>query len=346
MMTPRLPIRMSFVGALALAACTGTTAEDGTAEEAEEIASAVELENGGLDMNDEAPMFGDPQAFDEAALEADSAVDDPMASDAAVTAALATPDAAVYNTAVVWGQMPPDFRNRNGHEWDGTISINRGAMIVRRRVGFEHRTDAVAERSDPQSVRFRSMTLPLVDGLLLTIADPDPGSADPLTITYTSDAGQVFSASLADLVDGPQSLEVDESGNRILATAMREPADPCAHGTLRGRWHKVEDGRGRLIGVVSDAEGEPVGHVRGVYGRRRSGEQVFFGKYINRDGRFQGIFGGHYRDGNFSGRWIVRASLEHGDLAGMYRETIEGPETGGLFIGRWAETSCNMRLDR
>ena len=344
-MTPRLPIRMTFVGALALAACTGTTDDDGTAAEADEIASAVELENGGLDMNDEAPQFGVPEEFAEAAIEADSAVDDAMAADPATVDALAAPGAAVYNTAVVWGQMPPDFRNRNGHEWDGTISINRGAMLVRRRLGFEHATDAVAPRSDRLSVSFRSMTLPHLDGLLLTIADPDPASADPLTVTYTSTSGIVFSATMAELVDGPQSLAVD-GDNRILATAMREPADPCNHGTLRGRWHRVEDGRGRLIGVVSDAEGEPVGHVRGVYGRRRSGEQVFFGKYINRDGRFQGIFGGHYRDGNFAGRWIVRNTLEHGQLAGMYRETIDGPETGGLFIGRWAETSCNLRLDR
>ena len=127
---------------------------------------------------------------------------------------------------------------------------------------------------------------------------------------------------------------------------MREPADPCAHGTLRGRWHRVEDGRGRLIGVVSDAEGEPIGHVRGVYGRRASGEQVFFGKYIDRDGRFRGLFGGGYGEGHFAGRWIVRPDQEHGRLAGFYRETIEGPETGGLFLGRWAETSCNLRLDR
>ena len=340
--------RMTYLAAFALAACTGSgdSTDDGTAQEAEEIASVIELENGGLDMADEAPQFGVPEAFAEAAIEPDAPVDDAMATDPATTDVLAAPGAAIFHTAVVWGQMPPDFGNQDGHEWDGTLSINRGAMIVRRRIGFEHATDVIEPRSDRLSVSFLSMTLPHVDGLLLTIADPDPASAEPLTLTYTADSGAVFSATMAELVSGPQSLEVDDSGNRLVATANPEPADPCAHGTLRGRWHRVEEGRGRLIGVVSDAEGEPLGHMRGVYGRRASGERVFFGKYIDRDGRFRGLFGGTYGEGHFAGRWMVRDDLEHGLLAGFYRETIRGPETGGLFIGRWGETSCNMRLDR
>jgi len=346
MITTRPMTRMTCLVTLTLAACTGGAADPAGPGEAEEIASDIELETGGLDMADEAPLFGDPQAFDEAAIEPDAAVEDAMASDPATTAALAAPDGAVYNTAVLWGQMPPDFQNRNGHEWDGTISISRGAMIVRRRVGFEEATDAIRPRNDRLSVSFISMTLPHVDGLLLTIADPDPTSSEPLTLTYTAVSGTVFSATMDELVAEPQSLAVDNSGNRILATAMREPADPCAHGTLRGRWHRVEEGRGRLIGVVADAEGEAIGHVRGVYGRRSTGERVFFGKYIDRDGRFRGLFGGNYGEGHFAGRWIVRPSEDHGQLAGMYRETIDGPETGGLFVGRWGETSCNLRLDR
>ena len=348
MITPRLTTRMSYLLTLSLVACTGGAADEDVADEAdaEEIASAIELENGGLDMTDEAPLFGDPQAFEEAAIERDTAVEDPMSTEPATTDVFAAPDVAVYNAAVVWGQMPPDFQNRNGHEWDGTISISRGAMLVRRRLGFEDATDALRPRDNRLSVSFISMTLPHMDGLLLTIADPDPASADPLTLTYTAQSGAVFSATLAELVAEPQSREVDGSGNRILATAMREPADPCAHGTLRGRWHRVREGRGRLIGVVADAEGEAVGHVRGVYGRRSTGEKVFFGKYIDRDGRFRGLFGGTYGDGHFAGRWIVRPSEDHGQLAGFYRETIDGPETGGLFVGRWAETSCNLRLDR
>ncbi len=343
-MTPRWMTRMTYVAAVSLAAaCTQAGGEE---EEADEIASAIEEDNGGLDMNDTEPMFGEPEMFADAALEADTAVSDPMASEPETAAELASPDAALFNVLVLWGQMPPDWNNRNGHEWDGTISINRGAMIVRRTVGFEDETNALAPRTDRQSVNFISMTLPMVDGLVLTIADPEPASTDPLVVTYTARSGAVFSATMADLVSGVQSMPVDDSGNRIAAAALPRPLDPCAHGTLRGRWHRVRDGRGRLIGVVSNAEGDPIGHVLGVYGRRTTGEQVFFGKYIDRDGAFRGLFGGGYRDGHFQGRWIVRHDPDHGVLAGEYRETIDGPETGGLFVGRWAETSCNLRLDR
>jgi hypothetical protein len=256
------------------------------------------------------------------------------------------PGAVLFNTMVLWGQMPPDRDNDQALVWSGTISINRGALIVRRSLGFEDRTDAILDRTDPRSVSFDSMTLPHMDGLRLTIVDPTPGSDEPLVVTYILDNGNQLTAPMSDLVDGPVSLAVDEAGNRIVAVAMPERADPCAHGTLRGRWHKVRDGRGRFIGRVDGADGEPEGHIRGVYGRRADGEQVFFGKYIDLDGRFRGIFGGGYRDGHFAGRWLVRGPLDHGVLAGEYRETIRGPETGGHFLGRWAETSCNLRLDR
>jgi len=341
-MTPRWMTRMTYVAALSLAACTGSTPE----EEADDIASAIEEDNGGLDMNDTDPMFGDAEMFADAAIEADTAVADPMASEPETAAAMSAPDAALFNVLVLWGQMPPDFHNQNGHEWDGTISINRGALIVRRTVGFEDRTDALAPRSDRQSVSFISMTLPRVDGLILTVADPEPASTDPLVVTYTARSGAEFSATMADLVSGVQSMAVDGSGNRIAAAALPGPIDRCANGTLRGRWHRVADGRGKLIGVVSNGDGEAVGHLLGVYGRRATGEQVFFGKYIDEGGAFRGLFAGDYRDGHFQGRWIVRDDPDHGVLAGEYRETIDGPETGGLFMGRWAETSCNLRLDR
>lgn len=345
-MTPRWMTRMTYVAAVSLAACNAVSTDE-QEQDADEIASAIEEDNGGLDMNDTEPLFGEPEMFADAAIEPDNAVADPMASDPETAAELAAPDAALFNVLVLWGQMPPDFHNRNGHEWDGTIAINRGAMVVRRTVGFEDATDALAPRDNRQSLSFISMTLPHVDGLILTIADPDPTAADPLVVTYTPrSGGDGFSATMADLVAGVQSMAVDGSGNRIAAAALPGRPDRCAHGTLRGRWHRVDDGRGKLLGVVSNAEGEAIGHMLGVYGRRATGEQVFFGKYIDRDGAFRGLFAGGYRDGHFQGRWIVRDDPDHGVLAGEYRETIDGPETGGLFIGRWAETSCNLPLDR
>jgi hypothetical protein len=125
----------------------------------------------------------------------------------------------------------------------------------------------------------------------------------------------------------------------MVAIAVARAVDACQHGFMMGRWHRVEEGRGRFVGRVVSADGDLRGHVRGIYGVRESGEQVFFGKYIDRDGRAQGIFAGQYDGGTFTGRWRDRSG-DRGTLAGRYRESIPGAETGGHFIARWSERTC------
>jgi hypothetical protein len=69
---------------------------------------------------------------------------------------------------------------------------------------------------------------------------------------------------------------------------------------------------------------------------------VFFGKYIALDGSFRGILAGHWRDGEFVGRWLDRNG-EHGRVHGRYREQV-GDAGAGAFLGRWAESSCAAEL--
>jgi hypothetical protein len=343
---------LALATAAALAACnatdpiTGGDEDEDADEQAEEIASALERENGGLDMEDEAPLFDDENGFASAEIEAEHEYDDAMADDREVQAELGAPGAAIYHATVLWGQMPPDRESELVVDWTGTLSVNRGAILIRRVIAFEDRTDSVDRRRDRRTIRFSSVTRPHVDGFRLTIVDPAPESDEPLVLTYDPDAGEIFSASMAALLEGPQSLEIDDTGNRFVAVAQREPIDVCNHGFVRGRWHRVRDGRGVLYGHVTDAEGGRIGHVRGVYGTRRDGEQVFFGKYIDIEGRFRGLFGGTYGDGDFRGRWMVRDDLEHGILGGEYRERRLTRGIGGHFLGRWAQTSCNLRIDR
>ena len=324
--------------ALGAAGCTTDELDD-----AGQIASEIEMENGGLDMEDEAPMFGEPELYADADLVDEVPYDDSMESDTEVAAAMNAPDAVVYNATVLWGQFPGDPTNTQPRNWSGTISVNRGAMILRRTIRFEGPTDQVLGRLDPQTIAFTSATMPHHDGMRLTIIDPTPEDAEPLVLTLATANGPDFSATLASLLDGPQSVEVDADGNKIVGVALAQPIDVCNHGFLAGRWHKVADGRGRLLARVTDAEGDTVGHIRGVYGVRANGDKVFFGKYINTAGQFRGIFAGRYDDGHFAGRWITRNG-DLGALGGEYRETIPGPEVGGHMLGRWAELTCNLSL--
>ncbi len=331
--------RLASLCALALLG-PGCLAEE--ADEADQIASALEEDSGGLTMDDEAPMFGADDEFAVAALGDEAAFADPMAQDPAVALMMEGPDAVVARVQILWGQLPPDGQP-DPRNWSGRISISRGALLVRRTLAFDPVTDRILPRTDPRQVDFTSVTAPHVDGLVLAVVDPEPESAEPLTLSYASIAdGEVYTADLGALLAGPVVADLGD-GNRIAGVALARPVDACEHGFLRGRWRAVEPGRGVFLGGVADAEGEPIGHVRGIYGRRLNGEQVFFGKYIDREGHFRGIFGGHYRDGEFIGRWLTRNG-EHGVLGGHYIENSPGPHPAGQFAGRWAETSCALDL--
>ena len=331
----QLPLALFAASALVTgAACTDD------ADDASTLASSLEADNGALDMDDEAPTFADP-SFAAAAVEADATVTDAIASDPAVVAM--RPTARRARVSIVWGELPPDrTADDTVHDWSGQLSLNRGALIVRRTVGFEDATDRLLPRTDRTTVGFASQTRPFADGLVLEVLDDAPGSSEPLTLTYTrADGTVVGSLALAQLLAGPVSVEVDAE-NRVVATALRD-GDPCDHGFMRGRWHAVRPGLGRLLGVVSDEDGSPIGHLRGIWGQRQNGDRVVFGKYIDRDGHFRGLFVGAYQAGQFRGRWITRAG-EVGRAGGGYREGAPGDAIGGAFVGRWAETSCAADL--
>lgn len=334
------PAVASLALALLVSGCLGSE-ED---VDAAAVSEALELENGGLDMSDEAPMFGDVGSFDERELaERAAEVRDDLAEESEVRGMREAQDAVHYRLAIHWGQIPGNPNNDTPRDWSGVFQINRGAMLVRRTIAFD-RGDALLPRRDRTQVPFVSWTLPHRDGLIVEVIDPTPAADEPLVLSYIADLpGRV---EIATLLDGRVEVVVDDANNRMVAAAMARPVDLCEHGFLMGHWRRVsprdEPARGRFIGRVVSAEGEPQGHVRGVYGERRNGNQVFFGKYINRDGAFRGILRGSYGDGSFEGRWLTRAG-EAGSVAGRYAESSPGPRPAGHFIGRWQEHTCTQR---
>lgn len=326
----KLPL--ALLTALPLLACTAETG-DAIPETADEVQSAIEKENGGLSMDDEAPLFGADATFEAAAIEADAAESDAMSPE--VTSMEAQPGVRVRNVLLMWGRMPADPADTTARDWSGRLELNRGGMMIRRRIAFEQLTgDRILPRTDRAIIDFESHTRPHADGLVLTVVDPAPGTS-PLTLTYTPAAGGTpHTLELRELADGPVIVDAGDGDKIVLSARDR---DPCDHGLMRGRWHALNQLGGVYLGVVADEDGAPIGHVRGLWGTRRNGEQVFFGKYINRDGAFRGILAGKWENGEFVGRWLTRAG-EHGRLHGVYfrHETLRG----GGFVGRWGETSC------
>lgn len=315
-------------------ACVNDAATD--TETADEVTSALERENGGLDTSDEAPMFGEETAYQALSLERDTAVADTMASDPSVSALEAAPDVARHRVLIAWGRMPADPNATTARNWSGSLTISRGALVVGRTIGFEDATDQLLPRTTASTVEFDSVTRPFADGLILRVlVQPDPAQGAP-HLTYTSkDSTHTYDLDLAALIQGPVSIDAGD-GHRVIALALPE-ADACDHGFMRGRWVAVAPGKGVYRGAIANADGEVTGHIRGIWGQRQNGDKVMFGKFIATDGSFKGLLVGTYEAGHYQARWLTQAG-DHGLAGGVY---FDAPNIrGGLFAGRWAETSC------
>ncbi|MCG8424478.1 MAG: hypothetical protein MJE77_41830 [Proteobacteria bacterium] len=180
---------------LGLASCGNDGATIAEFNDVDDIASELERKDGGLTTTDEQPMFGQADLFEDSDLAPpETAYNDDIEQDPAVVAMLGDVDAVLYHTTVIWGQIPGNSDNETAFNWGGALSVNRGAIIVRRVLAFEERTDQPARRTDPHVVEFRSLTRPHHDGLRLLIVDPDPTSDEPLVLRYTRAEGGEFAA--------------------------------------------------------------------------------------------------------------------------------------------------------
>lgn len=327
----RFQLSLALLAILPTAACTSSDATD---PEVDDVHKAIELENGGYATTDEAPMFGDAALYARADIELDASVPDAMASDPVIAELQASATARVRTVVVLWGQLPADA-SATARDWNGELRLSRGALLVQRSIAFEDRTDRLEARTDRASIQFESRTQGRADGLVMTVFDPTPSNAEPLTLTYASaDGAAKFAIDVSATANGPVVIDAG-GGASIVAIAHTRAA--CDHGFLRGRWRALTPNAGLYAGLVLDESGAVAGHVRGVYGERASGEAVFFAKFINRDGGFRGIITGTYDEQEFSGRWLTRVG-EHGAVGGAYfaGDTLEA----GQFLGRWADAIC------
>ena len=318
---------------LAIPACVDSSS---TGTDPDEVTAALEQENGGFSTDDEAAMFGADDLYESAAIEADREFADPMALDPSIIELNGRADVAARNVILLWGRIPADPNAATGRRWDGELKLSRGGMIVRRTIAFEDATDRVLPRTARDAVSFESATRPFSDGFALTVLDPTPADASALSLTYTpADGSAAHTLDLSQLDDGAVVVDLGD-GNKIVAMG-RPRNDACDHGFMRGRWHQLMPNLGTYLGVVGNGDGEIAGHVRGIYGQRRNGDKVMFGKFIDREGHFRGVIAGTYDGGNFDARWLTRSG-DHGQVHGIYWPGAS--IRAGGFLARWAETSC------
>ncbi len=247
-----------------------------------------------------------------------------------------------FRMIMVWGKIPADKDATVSRDWTGSLKVSRGGLIVRRTIAFEDRTDKLLPRAAAalDTVSFQSVTRPYVDGLALTVLDPPSATATgSQMLTYTSaDGATVYTFDLSQLATGPIVVDAGD-GFKMVAIGVHRQTAACDRGFMRGRWHALSAHLGRFLGVVADENGAPVGHVRGVWGQRKNGDSVMFGKFIDHEGHFRGLLAGTFADGQYQARWIDRQG-DHGTAHGAYFEGATA--TSGHFLGRWAESSCTQ----
>jgi len=277
-------------------------------------------EFGGYTATPEAPGFGDPELVAAASESADygDAVLDWPGVDSLVNDA----NAGRYHLRMLWGQLRLDTTVTSPTDWSGSLTISRGALVIRRVILFEDGQDEVLERTDRNLIEWTSRTTVHHDGLGVDIYVPRPQPivdtttnevidslddttyveiidtipADYDTVSVTFETGPYSrTLKLSELASLDEIEYIDEDSNAVLLQAVKVEPRGCPKGFLSGAWGTTEEGDGVFNGMWMDQHGYASGYVEGTWGVDDNERNVFFGKWISLDGNFEGFIRGSWR---------------------------------------------------
>ena len=329
-----------FIGLMMMFAVNGCIFDspEEAVEEPEQLEeSQLDMEYGGYTTSDEAIAFGDPSLAKN--FEEDESASDQVASDPNVMTDLESDSVKVYFLRITWGKLQWDSTATEVTDWSGRASINKGTLVVLKKIRFESNDRLVLPRPNRKAVQWQSYTQPHFDGLALAIIDND---------TTTTDAG-VFALSAGTYsatvtfaeLDSMELVEsVGSSGNEISIISRSKEVVPFAGGFLEGRWIRVDSTHGVFRGRWINSMGTNAGFVKGIWGINRLRQKVFFGKWISVHGHFKGLlagrwdYGDDFNRGDFAGHWVNRSLTRAGKLKGVWKAGEAGSRTG-FFKGRY-----------
>ena len=376
-----------FLGVVALLAITVVGCSDdsdtniaSTGETAVDDYTTIDFdaEYGGLTKTDEDPAFDDPYLLLDEAAAADEEFADTWATDAEVLECEAMgqqqgepndPERPRFTfVRMVWGDLDGAvgedglIEDGDAMDWSGSLSVDRGTVVVRRVILFERPFDSVVRpRTDRHTVVWISHTGGHYDGLVIEIIEPPhngqgpgndngQGTVEPETPNVLHFTTPAFTQDFVvdELADLDQIYEVEPAGNAIHFVGFNlSDLDACPKGFLAGVWcddPETDDGSGTFCGRWTGLYGQIQGHMQGAYGYNEAGEPVFFGKYITCSGSFAGLLEGTWtpgeedNQGTFEGTWVGETDAVEGVLGGQYYDRPDRP--CGFLQGRWA-TDCD-----
>ncbi len=324
--------------------------------------SAIADEFDGFQPTDEAPAFGDTYL---ASLGEDSVYIDPLENDHVVTACVNNKQSGVYALQIIWGRMVFDttldsaaIADIDPIDWSGSLSIDDGAMLLRRLIRFEPATDSILPRTDRKLVEWVSQTTVHNDGIFVNLYIPPSTATVIETITFeTGPLTQTFA--ISDLAKLDTILYLDDSVNAVAFRAHKLYRNGCPKGFLEGQWGRDSTGQGIFRGRWISQNGLLAGYLKGRWGKTIVDSadttvlKVFYGKYIDVSGKFEGLIKGVYvphpwpsidancpPHGKFYGHFFDANRNIQGVLKGNYRMApTDNSIKKGYFAGRW-KTYC------
>jgi hypothetical protein len=329
-------VAASFIGCNNNPTSTITTPPDTAWQQSVNMSTSF----GSYAFTSESAGFGDPQV---------SAVDseeNPVS--------LADPDSVRTDSTtvlrVLWGQVRGNPAITTRTDWTGTISVNLGRMAVLRRIGFEVGDHLVFPRPNRRTLGIVSHTGPYADGLVLLIHEPP--TASNVTFTFAT-AAYTNTWSLDSLRTQNVVVQVDSTGDAVSITGVPRSTPACPDGFTRGHWLRrtgsgVPAGvQGFFRGLWIGDDGGHAGFIRGHFGLNTTGDSVWFGKIIDRNGHLVGLARGTWvtggdptrPQGTFSGQWFAALNTLSGTVSGHYvlgHDTVLGQ--AGFFDGNWKST--------
>ncbi len=341
----------------------------------------LDSEFGGYTASVETPGFGDASLTDEEGANVE--YDDPILFVPVVDSLVSDPDAGVYHLRIVWGRLCYDSTVTTATDWSGSLTISRGAEVLRRVIHFEDGQDEILTRTDRQILEWTSITTVHNDGIAVDLFVP------PLYTTYdTSDVAVVDSlgdTTWSQVIDtvypdptpitvafetGPYSRTFDlselmsldtitylDDSNAVAFHAFKLDRLPCPRGFLSGNWGYDEEGNGVFRGIWMSRNGRIDGYLTGHFGLNSDSLPVFFGKWIDKSGNFEGFLRGTYgarpnmnSHGNGmqnAGGWYT-GRIYNADRRpiGVLKGRYRNADDGrkGFFQGRW-KVHCSQPGD-
>ncbi len=345
------------------------------ANPAADATPAATQDFGGYTATNEAPAFGDQELLNTQG--SGEEVSDPILSSPTTLEVVNDVNAGIFHFRAVWGRIPYDSTITTVTDWTGSLTISRGAIVLRRVIQFELGQDYILPRTDRTLLQWVSFTGPHHDGVAVDLFVPpapptfdsswvpadgdsvlviDTIPATPVTLTFaTGPYTRTFT--LAELASLDEVITL-EDGNSVAFQSIQIFRNVCPRGVLAGKWGYDEEGKGIFKGFWMSGAGHLVGHLEGNFGQDSLGVNVFFGKWIDASGQFQGFLRGTWGHkpptanddsrGKGPGGWFAGGIFdgngnEIGVLAGRFHSSKKLDD--GWFQARWKLTCPNVEDD-